>query len=548
MVCSNNNSSLESGFSTVVDQYFKGSVIDQGCSSSHLLAYFANSGCETTLSRIIQRVKAVKELLDHSGTGFESLFSISNFKESVTERKLSLLHVMVIKGRYELAKQLLESGLVDIDAQDCRGWTALHFAVATCNDQMMKLLQKVGANQKLQNDLGGTAQNIWEMIHAPHKDPKEYTIYHEKLGVIEKIDGVAFRELTGANYSDEVLTDPKFFAKDWSSLTTTIPKVSQFQKKIAKQYESFSSSPSKVYMTQHNRTDLGKEITDIGFGVYAREDIEPCEIVVEYIGEEIDEQQQKASRSDYRMIDVDADSTRKVRNPGSLIGDGLPNCVCIPIWADGRMRRVFVSQEKIAKGDPLLIDYHTHWVKASGHRELRPSALREHFQSESIEDMIRKTGKPQLSSACDIYDHPQFDTIGRFWYLLTTPSAFLDLVLRKIITVDDVTLVIENQDPKKQLLTSEILYQNGFLKFVKSYLGKERNPHFDTVFLDLIEEGEIQSVLQVICNFDRMGKLVSGNKMNMSTCSYKDFKGTITKIIETEIKPTLQKFIDSYYC
>jgi len=507
----------QNGFARIIGDYFKGSVIDQGCSSSHLLACLASSGSETTLSQ-----------------------SIQNVTESVTERKLSLLHVTVIMGRCELAKQLLESRLVDINAQDIRGWTALHFAAATCNDQMMDLLQEVGANQTLRNDLGGTAQNIWEMIHAPHKDPKEYAIYHEKSGVVKKIDGVAFQKLTGANYSDEVLTDPKFLAKDWSSLTSTVPSLSQLQIEIAKQYESFRSAPPKVYMTDCIKTDCGADVRDVGFGVCAKQDIEPFEILTEYIGEEIDDEERKSSNLEYELMQIDSDYTHKIRGLGSIMQDGCPNVTALPIWVDGRRRLVFVSLEKIKKDENIVFNYISHRIKYNGHKELRPAALREYFQKNSPQEISKRLESVSFATESEIYDHKELDSLTKLLYLITTPTALIDLLLRKVISTKDLPL-LKNISLLQQQEVLDFIISSGILTVIDQYLVQDEYKNVNQILLQLIEEGEIQSVIQIFPNFETIIQIAKEVPIDLRSCKYIHADQLIRGYVEIHIKPILPK-------
>jgi len=445
-----------------------------------MLACLVYSGSEIKIKEVIQQLKG---------------FAISDFREQVTERKLSLLHIAVIQGRDEIAKELIESGLVPLDAQDCRGWTALHFAAATCNCQMIEFLQNAGVNTSIRNDLGGTADDIWNMIHATQRDPKEYTIYCDE----KPINGYDFKKLTGANYSEEVLTDPKILAKNWSLPSSNVGFVSKVQQKIASKYESFRSGSPKVYMTDVVKNDFGESVTGVGFVVCAAIDIEPFEIVDEYVGEEIDEPENQPQGAIYRMGTIDADGPNKIRNTGPLVADSFPNCFSTGVWVNGRKRYFIISIEKIRKGELIAYDYVNHPVKFNGHKELRPQALREFFHINPVLSFCEKIGNHHSMIDAQIYDHPEFPSFAKFIYLMHTPSAIVDLILRRIITVDQLNRFMSSSTAWHKS-SMEKLRNRGLFENIDRLLGDKKSEREAPVLLESIEQGEISDIIETLAN------------------------------------------------
>ena len=69
----------------------------------------------------------------------------------------NVLYYAIVEHKTEDAKSLILSGEFDIDAQDDKGYAAIHFASQYKEVDVVKLLLEKGANVKLQDKWGNTA-------------------------------------------------------------------------------------------------------------------------------------------------------------------------------------------------------------------------------------------------------------------------------------------------------------------------------------------------------------------------------------------------------
>lgn len=78
-----------------------------------------------------------------------------NLEETLTERGYKPLHLATIRGKFKIAKMLLEEG-AEVDSRTAYDYTPLHLAVRGQNLNMIKLLLKKKANVNAVDKMGGT--------------------------------------------------------------------------------------------------------------------------------------------------------------------------------------------------------------------------------------------------------------------------------------------------------------------------------------------------------------------------------------------------------
>ncbi|WP_413665078.1 ankyrin repeat domain-containing protein [Microbulbifer sp. CNSA002] len=71
--------------------------------------------------------------------------------------KRNELHYAIVDHKTDEAKELILSGKFDLDAQDSKGYTALHFASQYKNVEIVDLLLKQGVDVSMLDSWGNTA-------------------------------------------------------------------------------------------------------------------------------------------------------------------------------------------------------------------------------------------------------------------------------------------------------------------------------------------------------------------------------------------------------
>ena len=113
------------------------------------------------------------------------------------ENQLTPLHCAVIEGDYDETKRLLDNG-AQVNAQDGRKWTPLHFAIARKFGRIAGLLVALGADRWMKNDNGASAWDF-ESFCSGNKKIQHLNI-HLRGGCGQLLSAKEFEILTGARY------------------------------------------------------------------------------------------------------------------------------------------------------------------------------------------------------------------------------------------------------------------------------------------------------------------------------------------------------------
>lgn len=70
------------------------------------------------------------------------------------------LHLVVMKNKIELAEEILQDNVCDVNSRDWKGYTVLHHAAKNNNVEMVKLLLTYGVGFDIGNNFGKTAKEL----------------------------------------------------------------------------------------------------------------------------------------------------------------------------------------------------------------------------------------------------------------------------------------------------------------------------------------------------------------------------------------------------
>jgi len=358
----------------------------------------------------------------------------------VTRHKLNLLHMACMLGREEAAALVLKADVLDINAKDARGWTALHFAAAVNNVALMTLLQQHGA-QPLKNNLGAAPADITRMVYT-RKDPREQRFFYADDGKVMEGDGVQFSALTGADSyaDDDVRVSPALQVKRWAESDAWEDNPLWFTEK----YEQFRASAweENFYV---------EKADGVGFEVVLRRPVKAEDYIGEYLGEVMEEdpmtdfeQFLEDKSADYSIGPI---SARKHRSLVSMINDGFPTVMCStsPPLRGREFRSVLVALEDLPAGTVLRFNYGIgHRCKFGPHREadLEKAAAfyagirkkgfsleeRLYYLLKKNNEQLEKNGKVHIDINCER---------NRFVYLAETPALIVHLAINGIVPVKE---------------------------------------------------------------------------------------------------------------
>lgn len=372
--------------------------------------------------------------------------------------QLNPLHVAVLERNESKLVDLLERKVCGVNEGDIHGCTPLHHAAATQQVGLMALLKQHGAKENLLNDRNGTPQDLLRLTRLPKPESSDpVLIWDQDLKQPQFKSGVEVAKAIGSTFAREVYTPYEVFKADWSSLEQPCepPEIKPFNDKMRQDYEKFCQNPPELYLSNRHVDDLGNALPDIGYGVFANRDIQPGEIVCEYIGEDTSEN--PAEYSDYVLNHIDGETKNRIVGFGSLVQTSFPNAITTEIQnVRGRKERtILVATEVIKRHQPITIDYGSgHQIYAKNVYELRPDALAGFFNDHQISTMIadiRTKMGPRMAKAttnahiakANLEELQASDHMTKMLYVAANIVALSSLFFNKIINLADVEALAE---------------------------------------------------------------------------------------------------------
>ncbi len=348
-----------------------------------------------------------------------SIFDLSEVAELITSCKekinnkftdflLTPLHIAVMKGNLIVAKLLLANG-ANPNETDYKKYTPVHHAHITGDSEMSELLIAHGANPSLVN-------NDKLSVELIQRFTRRITGHEHVTNVL--YDQQCFP--SSVNLINEMVVSRQQLVEQWGSANSN--PVVQVASSWYQSYQKYKQNPPSLRIERVAKNDIGNPINITMCGVYADSPIGKNTIITEYLGSIVSKNDN--TTSPYRLAQIDA---QRYRSVGSMTNDAFPNAMNIEILnLEGLPERSFlVAVKDIAPGEEITWDYTlTSDLKRTGHKELKPGALKKYFKEHSILEL-----KDYFKQINELLNGPetlhQFQLLQAWTYLFSTFDSFL---------------------------------------------------------------------------------------------------------------------------
>ncbi|MCH9626924.1 MAG: hypothetical protein S4CHLAM2_05560 [Chlamydiales bacterium] len=331
------------------------------------------------------------------------------------------------------AQALHEAG-ASLKTQDCRQWTLLHYAELQ-NDEVMAswLRTQCVALECMRNAEGLTPLGVRARTLIPCPEGTQTVFaYKDSDHTVKAGTAAQFHEMTRARFSPHIMITPMGMAAEWTDAIqqkeTVVSRVlvPLFARAYKKAFERFQVAPPRLFLSHSS---------SIGYGLHAGEAIGAGEVIT-YYGGVIDGKDKRSSGvNPYLWVEkVDG---RSVRNLGPMANDSTPNAEIVELENRAGLPAcpVLIALVPIGANEQIVVDYGAFHPAKLQHCELRQEALETYFRAHALPDVA------QLAASKDpgtFIAHllPQ----AMYKYLLSTPSALMHLLLKQIVTPEQVTV------------------------------------------------------------------------------------------------------------
>lgn len=352
------------------------------------------------------------------------------------------LHVAVMVESLEAVEWLITEAKCDVDVRDGAGATPLHHAALLGNRPLCERLVQAGVPEGALDFSGARYSEIFACCH-----PDLEAITSESP---------AFYEETGAYLlKEKLLVSPLVWLEEWEKNTEERAlEYVDTQKELRARYREFKEAPPLKFARVHDPR--------MGFYLRAEQVIPPFTIIGEYFGV-IDPDHWKEKKAAYLQkeeAEIQGTTNRAklfayLSNPETeyniegidgyafrgemgLLPSAFPNLMARAVLNMGvaRERVVLISMEEIPAGSVLAFDYgEEHAIKKGPYVELRCDEMRAFFSGKELallKDFLCYRANDKL-----LEEHlEQIANQAKVKYVLNTPSAMVDLVLRGILTCE----------------------------------------------------------------------------------------------------------------
>lgn len=331
-----------------------------------------------------------------------------------TKYQLTAAMVAAIIGDFDTLENLHRKG-ADLTLKDHKGWTVAHHAVMGYRKNIVAWLKQMFPSTEHIESL------IYRYIRPSQTPFPESMIYRDEEESLKTLDKKKFKELTGKVYTSEIKATPKQLIEIWKTMKATAAPSKNPSYENA--YEKYLKNPSPLFITKVTHNDRGDVVSEIGLGVFAREDIPIGTCVTEYVGELVDKP--KLVKDDHYLFgNING---RNFCNEGPLINHSFPNCTTTNVRGRDNLgpeeRMVFIAMENIQAGSQILYDYGQQERLLKGFISLQPNTLLGYFKPFDFVEFINKPIEIALRQGIK-----GEAIIEKFVYLLCSPKEFILLL------------------------------------------------------------------------------------------------------------------------
>jgi len=374
-----------------------------------------------------------------------------SFSRPATKYKITPLHVAAMTGQLKTAEKLLRIMKVNPNHSDHQGWTPLHHATLLEDDDMVALLKKFKASEKLKNDQGATPDELHDLLHPKPLREKIYQV--TDAGDFEEITPDQFQVITGAEYINQMVVTSHVLAVHWANETCETHPHS-CQKDFRSQYLDPSRAADSLALQIAGHDENDRPIP-IGSSVVARRAIKKGELITEYLG--VLNPTDKITHGDDNYI-LNHINGREARNLGPMIPDGYPNALMLSVSnLKGLFNRyLLIAGRDISQGTPVAWDYGQSSVKTAKfgitkeercsltnrYVEVFPDTTEAALHGNQLLKLIKKVTDEAAEESID-----QLHRNSIFSYILNTPVVFLKHVLNGNIHPETIRILLTTIKP-----------------------------------------------------------------------------------------------------
>ncbi len=258
--------------------------------------------------------------------------------------------VACMAGNARMAGELLKRGATPLTL-DCHKWTSLHYSFLNNDKPMAELIERAARAQK-------TALPSLEALKRTLTPPLPAR-RDCRVGLLQLADGslaplsqAHFAQMTGgAKIKQEPFATRESLVDFW--MRGPIPAERHpvelpFVEILSREYRKYRAEGHKDWFALR---PAGRG----SFRVLAAQDIPEGQVIGVHGGKIAPRALADTDASDeHRFDELDAS---EVRNPVSMIRDGLPNCTVQTHFEDGLFHYLLIPIRPIRKGEELLIDF-----------------------------------------------------------------------------------------------------------------------------------------------------------------------------------------------
>lgn len=423
---------------------------------------------------------------------------------------LTPLHIAAMKGYEQIVKFLIDNG-ANLKACDNRGYNVLHHLQICQNNSIIKLIKEtdqehaLDAMKTLDDKTPDDLANILSRKPAAPDEQVFHYLDPRTQTVVRNATAKKFKEMTGAQFTNYLVTSPEVMANNWlhdrtiDSFLDSLQHVEQ-RNYFQKAYDTYKTNPPFIYIRAN--------LLFGGFELVAGEEILPHRVICLYLGQETVEE----GNGNYCLAKVDAS---RIRGLGSFANDGCPNAVTVKSSLDisNGSSSLLMSRVKIAAGEAIKWSYgYGHTVKWDKRYEDLEELEKRYSDASFDAATLKLLECLKNPSASELSYEDKFNIITEYTthvkYLFETPNALIHLIIKKIVSIQIVLLIL-NAPPVYNYLelpdtslsyfielipllrtTISLMEELGltleFNQFVFSYFKKNKVRSFVSILNDIV--------------------------------------------------------------
>lgn len=367
-------------------------------------------------------------------TIFEYIDKRPGLLEERDHNGLTLVAVASMAGNVRVAEELLSRGARPVTL-DCHKWTSLHYAFLNNDRPMAALIERAARAQK-------TALPSLEELKRtllpplPARDDCRVGLLQLKNGSLAPLSQARFAQMTGGAKIKRVPFATRESLIDFW-MRGPIPAERHpvelpFLGILSREYGKFLREGPQDWFAL-------RPLGGGSFRVLAAQDIPANRVIGVHGGKIAPRSLADTDASDeYRFDELDAS---EVRNPVSMIGDGLPNCSVQTLFENGLFHYLLIPIRPIRKGEELLIDFGpTHSTKFT-YRKFPEETLR-FYEENTPTKLWNQFRSLDAKRESDLLIMEGFRTQLRYFF--STTHLFLQLLRENRINRDEVRTLLKD--------------------------------------------------------------------------------------------------------